>query len=106
MPARAINALLFISIAACTSKSTSPPAQSDSTKHQAPTASPANMSHGEAPVGTDSVAAPVSPDAPPRATNRLVHVRFVIRDTVIQVSQSVKYHAWTFEGQVPGPTVR
>ena len=106
MPTRATFALIATTLIGCTSKSTTPPARSDSARHQAPTASPANMSHGEAPVGTDTVSAPVSPDAPSRPTSRLVHVRFVIRDTVIQVSQSVKYHAWTFEGKVPGPTVR
>ena len=107
MLTRAAGALLLISFAACTSKSTSrPPAQSDSARHEAPTASPANMSHGEAPVGSDAVPAPVSPDAPPRATSHLVHVRFVIRDTVIQVSKSVMYRAWSVEGRVPGPTVR
>jgi nitrite reductase (NO-forming) len=64
------------------------------------------MSHGEAPVGTATEPAPVSADAPPRASGRLVRVRFVIHDTVIQVSKGVSYRAWTFEGQVPGPTVR
>src|SRR5207344_955909 len=98
---------MVLSFAACTSNSTSrSPAQSDSAKHQAPTTSPANMSHGEAPVGSSAEPAPVSPDAPPRATNRLVRVRFVIRDTLIQVSKSTTYRAWTFEGRVPGPTVR
>ena len=54
-------------------------------------------------VGNGAAPAPVSPDAPPRATSRLVHVRFVIRDTIIQVSKGVMYRAWSFEGRVPGP---
>ena len=107
MPIRASGTLLLIlSLSACTSKPTPPPAQSDSAKHQAPTASPANMSHGEAPVGSGAEPAPVSPEAPPRAGSRVVRARFVIRDTIIQVSKSVTYRAWTFEGRVPGPTVR
>jgi len=107
MPIRASGALLLIlSLSACTSKPTPPPAQSDSAKHQAPTTSPANMSHGEAPVGNSAEPAPVSPEAPPRASSRVVRARFVIRDTIIQVSKSVTYRAWTFEGRVPGPTVR
>lgn len=93
--------------AGCTSDSGSrPPAKSDSATHQPPTTSPANMSHGEAPVGTAAEPAPVSADAPRRATGHLVRVRFAIRDTIIQVASGVPYHAWTFEGQVPGPTVR
>jgi len=105
---RAVGAaLLSLPFAACTSKSTSgSPSQSDTAKHQAPTTSPANMSHGEAPVGTSAEPPPVSPEAPPRAAAHLVRVRFVIRDTIIQVSKSVAYRAWTFEGRVPGPTVR
>lgn len=68
--------------------------------------SPSNMSHGEAPVGTAVDAAPVDPHAPPRAARRLVHVRFEMRDTVIEISKGVKYRAWTFAGTVPGPVVR
>lgn len=64
------------------------------------------MSHGEAPVGNVAEPAPVSADAPPRATGHLVRLRFVIRDTIIQVSKGVMYRAWSFEGRVPGPTVR
>jgi nitrite reductase (NO-forming) len=30
----------------------------------------------------------------------------VMHDTIIQVSKGVMYRAWTFQGQVPGPTVR
>lgn len=108
MPTHAAGALLLlVSLAACTSEPGSrAPVQTDTAKHQAPTASPANMSHGEAPVGTTTEPAPVSADAPARATGRLVHVRFAIRDTIIQVAKGVLYHAWTFEGRVPGPPVR
>jgi len=104
-PSRAL--LLFLLPAACRSDTGShPAAQTDTAKHQAPTASPANMSHGEAPVGTGAEPAPVSADAPASPTAHRVSVRFVIRDTVIQVSKGVAYSAWTFEGRVPGPTVR
>jgi nitrite reductase (NO-forming) len=108
MPMRASCALLvMLSFSACSSNSTPrSPEKPDSARHQAPTASPANMSHGEAPVGTGAQPAPVNPEAPPRANSRVVRVRFVIRDTIIQVSKSAAYRAWTFEGTVPGPTVR
>lgn len=100
-------ALLIASLAACTPDSNArPPVQVDSAKHQAPTTSPANMSHGEAAVGNPTEPAPVSADAPPRSASRVVRVRFAIRDTIIQVSKGVTYRAWSFEGQVPGPTVR
>lgn len=96
-------AVLVLAASAC---GTPTPATPGSTGAQAPTASPANMSHGEAPVGTTADPAPVSPDAPPRTSRKVVRVRMVVRDTIIQVSKGVRYQAWTFDGQVPGPTVR
>lgn len=97
---------LLAAFAACTSKPEPGKPKTDSANHQAPTLSPANMSHGEAPVGTALDSAPVDPAAPARSANHVVHVRFVIRDTVIQVSKGVSYRAWTFEGRVPGPVLR
>ncbi len=64
------------------------------------------MSHGEAPVGNPAEPPPVDPNAPGRASGRVVHIRFVIRDTVIQVAKGVPYRAWSFEGRVPGPVIR
>ncbi len=75
-------------------------------KHAAPTAIPADISHGEARVGTAVDSAPVDPSPPPRAREQLVRVHFVIHDTLIEVSKGVRYRAWSFEGRVPGPTVR
>ena len=93
-------------LAACTSTRDTAKPKTDSAAQQAPTASPANMSHGEAAVGTFTDAAPVDPTLPPRSTTHSTHVRFVIRDTIIQVAKGVSYHAWTFEGRVPGPVIR
>jgi nitrite reductase (NO-forming) len=89
--------------AACTSKTVS---NADTAAHQPPATSPANMSHGEAPVGTTTDAAPVDPAAPARSSARTVHVRLEVRDTLIEISKGVTYRAWTFGGQVPGPVVR
>jgi nitrite reductase (NO-forming) len=72
----------------------------------APTNIPANMSHGEARVGTGIDSAPVQAEAPPRATGHLVHVRLEIREATIQVAKGVLYNAWTFAGRVPGPVLR
>jgi nitrite reductase (NO-forming) len=97
---------LLAAFAACTSKPDAGRPKSDSARHQAPTVAPANMSHGEATVGTAVDSAPVDPAVPPRSASHTVHVRFVIRDTVVQVSKGVSYRAWTFEGRVPGPVLR
>ena len=99
--------VLIFAISGCESKSAVPavtPVASPAI--QAPTNIPANMSHGEAPVGTAVDSAPVNPTAPARSTTHLVRVRFDVKDAVIQVSKSVQYRAWTFESTVPGPVVR
>ena len=96
--------LATLALATWACKPTTTPPAADG--HQAPAASPANMSHGEAPVGTPGEPAPVDPAAPPRATARVVKVRIVVRDTLIQVAKGVAYHAWSFDGRVPGPVVR
>lgn len=98
--------IALVSVVACQTKEPAPAASTEKPAVQAPTNSPANMSHGEAPVGTSDNDAPVRAVAPPRATSRIVKVRFEIKDTVIQVSKGVQYHAWTFTGRVPGPVVR
>jgi nitrite reductase (NO-forming) len=104
---RAQIALAVTALAAC--QSNGPPAANQPGKtggQAAPTAVPANMSHGEARVGTAVDSAPVDPSPPERAKEHLVRVRFAIRDTVIEVSRDVRYRAWSFEGRVPGPTIR
>jgi nitrite reductase (NO-forming) len=67
---------------------------------------PADVSHGEAPVGTTSAPAPVDPRAPAPPSGRLVRVRFEVKETKLAIAPDVVYEAWTFEGRVPGPVVR
>lgn len=71
-----------------------------------PTNTPADMSHGEAPVGSVAVPAPIDPAAPPRPTGRLHRVRIEISHTKIQIDSGVTYDGWTFGGRVPGPVIR
>ena len=73
---------------------------------QPPATPPADVSHGEAPVGSDSVPAPVDPQAPARSTQRLHQVRLVITHGNITIAKGVRYYAWTFDGRVPGPFLR
>lgn len=73
---------------------------------QPPAKPPADVSHGEAPVGLDSIPAPVDPRAPARSTQRLHRVRLVITHGNITIAKGVKYYAWTFDGRVPGPFLR
>ena len=89
--------------AACQSK---PPGGAGAPETQTPTNVPANISHGEAPVGTGATPAPVSADAPPRTAEHLHRIRFEIMNSTIVVAKDVNYDAWTFGGRVPGPFIR
>lgn len=93
-------------VAACQSKAPSSPAAGKPTGEQTPTNIPANISHGEARVGTAIDSAPVEADAPPPATGHLVRVRLEVKETTIQIAKDVLYNAWTFGGRTPGPVIR
>jgi nitrite reductase (NO-forming) len=72
----------------------------------APTATAADISHGEAPIGAPGAPAPISPVAPPRVAAHLKQVRLEISHAPITVDEGVTYDAWTFGGGVPGPALR
>lgn len=94
-------------ITACTAPAPATPVQESAKRVvTAPTSIPANVSHGEAAIGSDVDHAPVDASAPPRSDARVVHVRFEILDTIVTVSNTVRYKAWTFAGRIPGPVVR
>ena len=94
-----------LALGACQSRPAAPEPRKNSAT-QAPTTIPANISHGEAPVGTALDSAPVHAELQLRSATHLVAVRFEIRDTLIQVAKGVLYRAWTFQSRVPGPVVR
>lgn len=73
---------------------------------EAPTESPAEMSHGEAKVEDPAVPLVRSAEAPPRSTQRLHRVRMTTTHVAHVLSPKVTYNAWTFDDQVPGPVVR
>ncbi len=74
---------------------------------QAPeTTPPANVSHGEAPVGGPNAApAPIDAALPPREAGALHHIRIEIRHATVTIAPGVTYAAWTFGGSVPGPAL-
>jgi len=73
---------------------------------QAPTTVPANVSHGEAPVGVGTAPAPIDAAPPPRSTTHLQRVHLEITNATMQIAGGVTYDAWTFGGRVPGPFIR
>jgi nitrite reductase (NO-forming) len=67
---------------------------------------PADVSHGEAAIGSGTSPAPVDPRAPHPAASRLVRVRFEVTEAHLAIAPGVVYEAWTFNGRVPGPFLR
>ena len=103
-PRPVLFALVCLTLAACNKAPQS--GGTAGTATQAPTTVPANVSHGEAPVGTGTAAAPIDPAAPPRSSQHLQRVRFEISNATIEIANGVKYDAWTFGGKAPGPFIR
>lgn len=71
-----------------------------------PATAPADLSHGEAPVGSAEQPAPIDPVAPPRSSRRLHRLRIEINHKKLTIAAGVTYDAWTFDGRVPGPVLR
>jgi nitrite reductase (NO-forming) len=68
---------------------------------------PANVSHGEAPVGgPDAAPAPVPALLAPRERKRLHRIRLEIEHATVSIAPGKQYAAWTFARQVPGPVLR
>lgn len=67
---------------------------------------PANVSHGEAPVGTADSTGVVNPRAPERSASRLRVVRLEVTHAQVTVAPGVLYDGWTFGGKIPGPAIR
>jgi nitrite reductase (NO-forming) len=73
---------------------------------QTPSTTPAaDVSHGEAAIGTADTA-PVDPQAPPRTETRLRRIRVELRHAKVTIAPGITYNAWTFDGRVPGPVLR
>lgn len=101
----AVIALTLLSAAACQG---GPRASSNANDPQEPWTAvpPADVSHGEAAVGSTAAPAPVDPRAPAPAASRAVRVRFEVKEARWTIAPGVAYEAWTFDGRVPGPVVR
>ncbi|MHB8838861.1 MAG: multicopper oxidase domain-containing protein [Gemmatimonadaceae bacterium] len=101
---RALIIAAVISLAACGSPAPEHSAAAPSTA--APLTPPAEMSHGEAPVGMASTKTDRAADAPPRARTQRHRIRMRSVAVRHEVSPGVWYDAWTFDSIVPGPVLR
>ena len=76
-------------------------------QEQTPAATaPADVSHGEAAIGSVTEPPTVDPLAPPRATGRRHRLRMAITHAKITIADGVTYDAWTFDSRIPGPVLR
>jgi len=97
--------LLAFLLAACQTRT--PDGAKPTSTAETPAAVPAaNMSHGEAAVGSGTAPAQVNPSAPPRSTQRHQRIRLDVSNASVEISPGVNYPAWTFGGDVPGPMLR
>jgi nitrite reductase (NO-forming) len=78
-----------------------------SPEEQPDTTPPADVSHGEAPIGGPAAEpAPTLARLAPAERKRLHRIRMEMTHTSVNVAPGVRYAAWTFEGAVPGPALR
>jgi nitrite reductase (NO-forming) len=67
---------------------------------------PADVSHGEAPIGGPQAdSAPVVARLARAEQSRLHKIRLEMRHTPVTIAEGVRYAAWTFGATVPGPVL-
>jgi len=97
-------AAMLVAVAACgTPDKKQAPAASATA---APMKIPAEISHGEAPIGAVTTKPDRAADAPPRSTSRRHRIRMTTVAVHHEVTPGVIYDAWTFDSIVPGPIMR
>ena len=68
---------------------------------------PADISHGEAPIGgAKAEPAPRLARLEPAERGRVHHIRLEMKHATVTIAPGVTYAAWTFGGTVPGPILR
>jgi nitrite reductase (NO-forming) len=84
-----------------------PPQEHTITPQEEPdTVPPADVSHGEAPIGgPEADPAPVAAQLAPAKQTRLHTVRLEMSHALTTIAPGVRYAAWTFGGTVPGPAI-
>ena len=100
---RFVFAVVAAAVAACGKSSPAPQSTPAASPQLNP---PAEMSHGEAPVGMATTKADRAADAPPRATSRRHRIRMTSVAVRHEVSPGAWYDAWTLDSIVPGPILR
>lgn len=77
-----------------------------------PSAAPANTSSASSNPSINATPASIpahqiyDPKAPAALQGRTVNVTLTVKEVLISIAPDVAYHAWTFNGTVPGPVIR
>lgn len=79
-----------------------------------PPAAPANTSSTSSNPTTNPTSMPVSapvhqtydPKAPAALQGSTVNVKLTVKELLVSIAPGITYHAWTFNGTVPGPVIR
>ncbi|HET7423531.1 MAG TPA: multicopper oxidase domain-containing protein [Gemmatimonadales bacterium] len=75
-----------------------------SSQEKPDTTPPADISHGEAPIGGPAAEpAPRLARLEPAERARLHHIRLEMKHASVAIAPGVTYAAWTFGGTIPGP---
>lgn len=83
-----------------------PSTATTSPEEEPDTTPPADVSHGEAPIGTAAAEPPpVLARLEPAPKTRLHRLRMEMTHTTVTIAPGVRYAAWTFDGNVPGPAI-
>jgi nitrite reductase (NO-forming) len=98
------SAALLALVLACRSSPPDRHATAAPSARQVTETPPADVSHGEAPIGgLNASPAPVDARLPPVEPSRLRRIRFEVAHKTVNIAPGVQYAAWTFNGTVPGP---
>lgn len=116
---RIIAAVAAVGIALAGCRSSAPPdktasdeqragqAATTSPQEEPDTTPPANVSHGEAPIGgPPAEPAPVPARLVPAERTKVHRIRLEMAHTTVTIAPGVSYAAWTFGHTVPGPPLR
>src|SRR6266705_1194806 len=104
MPRHLVVLLRLAALAALVACRERPTQQAQQTASAPPATAPADISHGEAPVGSSTEPPPVDPAAPPRSVGRLNTVRIEIRTVLSRPTDRGGAAGSTGGGSVLEPT--
>lgn len=111
LPPRLLGAALVVVLACRPPAPEAHPPERPSTavtsaEEEPDTTPPADISHGEAPIGGPAAEpAPRLSRLEPAERTRLHHIRLEMEHAPVAIAPGVTYAAWTFDGTVPGPAL-